>query len=334
MLDGLAHEDPVIRARFAKVKGRNKLSARIVERGLIDPVNDIRSAFSDRTDFTPIAFQVERGLTDPYSAVRSAFARRSDISLSLQQIERGLTDPSDDVRTAMSKRSEFTPTPEQIERGLMDPCVSVRYNFNDRTDCEMTSEQLDRASKDTAAGVWTRIHHRRSRTSELNEPKVVSRIVDARMKNGLPTRSDGESILKKLSPKFSEELKAANSRLLQYLTPRSVLFALRLAAENSSCVLLQPGHSNYAWSDRTIPVVFIANFDGKLRFRVKRFRSYRNSQVTPAIWPALKGFPQGETSSKIADWSKESDGDVLSIATAITLPKGDLTCVVNEWRIN
>jgi NAD-dependent dihydropyrimidine dehydrogenase PreA subunit len=331
MLEGLTHEDPSVRVVFARVSSRIKLSARLVESRLTDPDNDVRAAFAARTDITPVAFQIERGLTDSAAGVRLSFASRRDVLMSPVQIERGLTDESDGVRAAVSSRREFVPSAEQIERGLTDPCISVRCNFIERPDCDLTDAQFERAKADKSAGVQMRLHHKRRVNLEQTPSNKVSQIAAARKKKDPPSRHDGELVLKALSLKLCNELKAANSRLKQHLTPRSVLFGLKLAAQNESFVLLQPGHSGYAWSDRTIPVVFIAHVDGEMRVRVTRSNSYRNSKVTPAIWPELRGFPGKDVELKIAIWASAPDGDAFPMNVVADLPGGETDCSVSEW---
>jgi Pyruvate/2-oxoacid:ferredoxin oxidoreductase delta subunit len=332
MLDGLDHEDPKVRVTFAKVNGHIKLPARVVENGLTDQDDEVRVAFSGRTDFIPVAFQIERGLTDKFAGVRASFARRTDISLSPHQIERGLTDSNDDVRSAVSNRLDFTPSAGQIERGLFDPCISVRCHFIERTDCEMTEDQFERIRYDSSAGVQTRLYHKRRATQGTVKPETVSKISKARSKNGPPPRNDGEAVLRTLNPILCDELKAVNSRLRQPLTPRNVLFGLKMAAENRSCVLIQPGYSGYAWSDRSIPVVFIAYLDGSLRARVRRANSYRNAQVTTAVWPELRGFPKGDIQAKLNKWASELDGGQMPLDVVLELPNGEIDGVVNEWK--
>ena len=333
MLAGLADDNPALRLTFAKVSTLGVLTASVVERGLTDPVDEIRAAFSSRSDFTPVAFQIERGLTDSCSRVRFAFALRSEIALTQSQIGRGLLDESSEVRAAVSGRKEFAFTPEQIERGLTDQSISVRCNIINQAVSLLTEAQLERARKDSSAGVQMALYHHMAKFRKAMPRPVVSPIAVARLKHGRPGRQDGGQLLKQTSHKLESEINAANSRLQSYLTPRDVLFGLRMAAEHRSCVLLQPGHSGSAWSDRTIPAILIVSLGDRLRVRVRRAKSYRNTKVSPAVWPLLRGFPRGDIEAKLSAWSDEPDGDDISRAVALSLPLGDLTCNCQEWSL-
>jgi hypothetical protein len=146
--------------------------------------------------------------------------------------------------------------------------------------------------------------------------------------------NDEAKLLNEISSKISNELKVANSRLKQFITPITLLFELKKAALNHSCIFLQPGCSNYAWSDRTIPVIFIYFINDKLRVRIRRSKSYRNSKVTPAVWPELRGFPGNNIKDKLLNFSQSLDGDLIDIKKIENLPFGNIDCAVEEWNFN
>lgn len=277
MAKGLAHDDPSVRLKFALVSGHRALSLPEVEHGLTDKDDEIRAAFSSRTDYEPSLRQIAQGLTDPVADVRLAFANRRDIVLSPIQIEAGLTDADERVRTAISARGDFVLTPEQLERGLTDQCISVRCNFLDRHDCTLSDTQIERARNDRSAGVEMRIQHFAT-SYERNDPKYTS---VAHKPFEQPPRSNGESVLSEFSSKLAAEIKTANSRLKQYVTPQDIVHAIQYAANRRTCLLLQPGNSGYAWSDRTIPVVFVVGDANKIRVRIRRAQSRRNNKATP-----------------------------------------------------
>jgi hypothetical protein len=328
MSAGLSSLDETTRLIFSRASGKERLSSEQVERGLVAVVGDIRAAFSQRTDFTPSPIQIERGLTDRVDGVRLGFARRKDFTPSPQQIERGLTDPSDEVREAFSERIDFTPTPEQIERSLTDRSIGVRCGFANRVDFILTPPQVSRGLADEAAGVSSAFYRR----TAWND---ISKFWPSPRQGGQSPkldRTDGAKDLKRISAEFLDELTEANKRLAQFITPREVLAGIQKAAENKSWILLQPGGSGYAWSDRTVPMVFIVAKKNTVRFRVRRGHSYRGNNQTPAVWPELRGFPGGEVGAKITEWISASDGGKISLKAALLLPKIDLTCSVDEWK--
>ncbi len=145
--------------------------------------------------------------------------------------------------------------------------------------------------------------------------------------------TEAAEILDQESPKLLADLKTVNGRLKQPIEPYEVLSALRICANlgMGACVLLQPGHSGYAWSDRSIPLVFIAHLGETLRVRVRRGHSRRNSVVTPAIWPELRGFPRGDSSDKIARWAGAEDGGDIALRAAKEQSISESYCYLMKW---
>lgn len=131
-------------------------------------------------------------------------------------------------------------------------------------------------------------------------------------------KPEGADALSQISPQLFKDLQIANSRLAQIVTPIEVLSALRICADlgKDACILLQPGYSGYAWSDRIIPLVFMSHRGSSIRIRIRRGRSYRNSGASPAIWPELRGFPRGASADKVARWAAAADGVDIAIRTA------------------
>ena len=144
---------------------------------------------------------------------------------------------------------------------------------------------------------------------------------------------DAAKALKELSPNFFAELHVSNSRLTQTVKPLDVLVGLKKMAvrRKGTALLIQPGYSGYAWSDRTIPLVFMTRVDKAIRVRVRRGKSYRNSGATPAIWPELRGFPLGDTDAKLSAWVDAPDGCSISLVRVKKLPDFESTCKFIEW---
>jgi hypothetical protein len=144
----------------------------------------------------------------------------------------------------------------------------------------------------------------------------------------------GADILQQLPDDLLAELNLANKRLSQPISPVDVASAIRLVADRGigSCVLIQPGDSGYAWSDRTIPLVLLVRTAAGIRIRVRRGKSYRNSAATPASWPELRGFPKSYVGGKLSKWADAPDGVTIEINEARKLPAFPITCHVSEWN--
>jgi hypothetical protein len=144
----------------------------------------------------------------------------------------------------------------------------------------------------------------------------------------------GAETLHTLSKKLFDELNAANNRLRQPVSAKDVVAGIRRVAKlgDEACLLLQPGFSGGAWSDRKIPLVFLAQQNGVIRVRIRRGRSYRNSGATPAVWKELRGFPRGDVSKKLKSWSDADDGDGIPNRRALGLTSDEISCKVSEWK--
>jgi hypothetical protein len=146
-------------------------------------------------------------------------------------------------------------------------------------------------------------------------------------------RLEGAVALERLSPQFFDGLNRTNSRLAQPVTPLEVLSALRMCADldNGSCVLLQPGWSGYAWSDRKIPLVFMSHRGGFITARIRRGRSYRNGGATPATWPELRGFPRGASTEKVETWCRAADAVHFTVQDARSQSVHQSNCSISKW---
>ena len=147
------------------------------------------------------------------------------------------------------------------------------------------------------------------------------------------SKNECSNELENISKIFSFELNEANKRLSQYISPKDVLAAIRIAASQNSLVLIQPGASGYAWSDRTVPLVLVFSTNSMVKFRVRRGRCYRGNTQTPAIWKELKGFPRGNTEEKLKEWVLASDGGSISTAEALKIPEYQVSCQIETWLL-
>lgn len=149
----------------------------------------------------------------------------------------------------------------------------------------------------------------------------------------------GADILAQLSPELFEQLMTHNNRLTQKLTPADVLFALQSVIKKGrgGCVLVQPGHSGYAWSTRKTPIMFagIADDTSCVKLRMKRSTSDRNSAATPSYWPELKAFPRGNAAAKLRAWANSEECIVILVAKIQALPEitFEMDHHFNEWQI-
>lgn len=147
--------------------------------------------------------------------------------------------------------------------------------------------------------------------------------------------------LQQLSPALFEQLAVQNNRLKQKLSAADVLFALKRVIEKGvgGYVLIQPGHSGYAWSVRKTPILFAAITDDAsvVKVRVKRSNSNFNSAATPSYWPELKFFPRGDAVAKLRNWANSEESlsiQVKHIAALDEKPSEEFTHHLNEWQID
>jgi hypothetical protein len=149
-------------------------------------------------------------------------------------------------------------------------------------------------------------------------------------------KKTASDVLQSLAPELSTALKAANGRLTQTLSASDVLFGVRKVADegHGSCLLLQPGASGYQWSDRTVPIVFMAQVDGRVHVAVKRARAYRSGIASPSYWPELRAFPRGDAPMKLRAWAAVAEEKTcIARDIALTAPKGAIECHISEWQI-
>lgn len=133
-----------------------------------------------------------------------------------------------------------------------------------------------------------------------------------------------------LAPKLVEEHKVANARLAQRLTPAELLEGVRRTALKSlyGCTMMQPSDtSNYAWSDRTVPLVLCVREAQTVQVRIVRGRSYRGG----AMRKELRGFPRGDVKSKFQAWSAAEDGATIRLEDAQSIARGKIPCFVQDW---
>lgn len=149
-----------------------------------------------------------------------------------------------------------------------------------------------------------------------------------------PAHGEGVETLSALAPRLVDELKVANARLAQRLTPAELLEGVRRTALKSlyGCTMMQPSDtSNYAWSDRTVPLVLCVREAQAVRVRIVRGRSYRGGAMTPAKWKELRGFPRGDVKSKFEAWSAAEDGATIRLEDAQSIARRKIPCFVQDW---
>lgn len=149
----------------------------------------------------------------------------------------------------------------------------------------------------------------------------------------------GADRLTVLSSALFELLCTNNHRLTQKLSPEDVLFALRCVVKKGrgGCVMVQPGHSGYAWSVRKTPILFAAITDDTsvVKVRIKRSNSNFNSSATPSYWPELKFFPRGDAVTKLRNWANSEESLSIPVAHIEALPEitAELDHYLQEWEI-
>ena len=149
-------------------------------------------------------------------------------------------------------------------------------------------------------------------------------------------KTSNDQILKDISPRFHSELIEANKRIKQKMSISDILCGINKVSSkcSGSCLLLQPNAAQYCWSNRTIPVVFIVNWDGNIHVQVRRSKSVRGCAVTVAVWPELRGFPNKNSKSKLQQWLSRDAGSVICQQDLPDLPTTDPTCRWTEYTVS
>jgi hypothetical protein len=111
-------------------------------------------------------------------------------------------------------------------------------------------------------------------------------------------------------------LDAAQGRLSSAISRNAVLESVRRAARFEGAIAFtQPGHSGYAWSRRKVALALACRLEDTIYVRVRCGTSARNNELTPGIWPELRGYPKGNLREKFKKWA-ESD-DVIRVDAAL-----------------
>jgi hypothetical protein len=129
-----------------------------------------------------------------------------------------------------------------------------------------------------------------------------------------------------LSTEFIDEFLKANKRLTQKINVSDIEKALEFISTQpkNTCLSIQPGHSNYAWSERKVVMVFFWNTGSYVKIRFVKKISVRNSEIMPGTFPELRGFPKGNFIEKLLKWDQNEDGlkiDLKSIKIVHNLPE-------------
>ena len=140
-------------------------------------------------------------------------------------------------------------------------------------------------------------------------------------------------MLEDLSHALASALAAANYRLHQQLSTADVVSALVLSHRNETAVMLQPSYSGYAWSTRTVPLVFIAPHDDIMVVRVRRGFNYRNRGCTPSCWPELRGFPAGNMANKLQRWASHEDSVRMTRLALAGVEMAEMQAHSTQWPI-
>lgn len=319
----LTNEDPVLREKgYTNVA---TLNPEQVNRGITDPVLSVRLACAKRSECEITAKTLEEALFSEYSALINTCLKKYTHDFTDNHINLGLKNPDYEIRSIFAASPKSTLSASQITKLLKDKSVRVRVAVAYRDDFEPTPEQLTQGLTDKSYEV------REAFTRFIKRANLLK--TQLKLQNNPIEVLTEDQIVKRLPTALLTELKAANSRLRQRIDLKDILISIGNTARwgEGACVFLQPGDSGYNWSTRIIPLIFIVNTNEGIRIRITRGRSYRNFGATPATWPELRGFPRGNSPEKLTNWASATDGCLIPMDLALSMPEGKLECYMQDW---
>ena len=350
----LTNKDPSIR-KLSVSYFSEKFTQEQIKIGLLDPDDNVRIAYLNREEclineqllesslkgnsaqfclsclnkytnpFTEQ--QIEVGLTNPNNEIRKYFASNITFKLSELQVIELLKDKFVDVKLAVISRSDFHSTPENTAICLLDKSAAVRVAIAQKNDFNPSSEQIILGLSNKSDKV---------KLSFLKCIKTPIKNLNLLIKLGSQYGGisiDSSQLEGNLPGNLLVELYEVNYRLTKNITPANIVFGIHKVTKGGvgACVLLQSSCDNGAYvyfgQGTKTALVFIVHTPKGIRIRIRQAKS----GATPASWNELRGFPNGKVTEKLEKWTNATDGYLIPIDEAQTMPEGDSACHIDEW---
>ena len=262
--------------------------------------------------------QINMGLSSHFDEVRKYFASCLTVKLSEPQVLKLLKDATIDVKLAVIARPDFQSTPENIAICLMDKSVNVRLAIAQENDFNPTHEQIVLGLSDKSDKV--KLAFLRCIKAPIKSLNIVTKL-GTQYGDLIVNSTQLEGCF---SGEFLAELCEVNFRLSNKIMPENIAFGIHKATHRGigACVLLKANN----WEGGKKQLVFMVNTQKGIRIRIQQTLG-----STPAIWDELRGFPRGKVTEKLEKWASATDGYLIPIDEAKTMPEGDSNCHIDEW---